>query len=175
MKAAVLIVCSFIFIVLVTYLILNQKVINSYDGPIFSDSKSLSKQLGYYSCDYKPSRDFLILRNCTIPSPSLWSENSQELSHTQVFNKQVNEETSSFNFIIDSLAQCNKALYIAKFPFSVQGLNCIRGLGFVYLAQEEPDTILLRFEQGSPLKGWEEPIQVDSIYYFKVKNAADVP
>lgn len=161
-----------LLIVVVGWFTFSQSISNSYDGPIFSNSRKEAIASGYFSADYIPTKLYIQLKNDSALAPSVWTEDARETRHSNVFFETVQDVFGSYNLIVDSLRRCDTASYNLDFAIQVRALNCIPKLGYIYLIDEEPDSMWFTVKQGSDEEGWANPILVDSILYIKKKKGS---
>lgn len=149
----------------VVYLIINQLVINTYDGATFSNSRNESIKAGYFIADYKPDRDSIKLLKRYIKSPSLWVEKTQRSEHFLVFFSTKEADGNSCNIIIDSARENYSNEYLLALDTWFHVLNAIPKLGYIYQISGVGNTIKVKVQQGSLDSGWKKAIYVDSLIY----------
>lgn len=150
------------------FFVLNQLVINTYEGNVFSDSYEESKKYGYFISDYTVDKDSIQLLNRKIASPKLWIEKAQENYHILLFIGRKRVINNKFNFIIEDKNLCQSPDYSIDPDIIFHYLNCYDSLGKVCLTSYNFDVLKLVVCQGSPDEGYVRPIYVDTITYAKV-------
>jgi hypothetical protein len=166
MKKVVLIISGVVFI----WLLVNQLAINSYDGPVFSESREEAIQSGYFMFDYVPDKDSIRLRNRTMQISRLWAEKGHEIESVMIFFKRKKVSAGRFNIITNVMDRCNSNEYLFDFDIPNRPLNCLKNIGTIYSVPRLPEKINVKVVQGDEKLGWQKKVVVDSIIYSRVRR-----
>ena len=157
-----------ILLVLVgSFLIVNQIVINTYNGSTFSNSLFESKENKYFISSLIPNKDSIQLFNRKIKSPDIWIESAHETSHVLLFWNSKSIKSDEYNIIIENLNPCDSNEFLFDLSSDYRVLNCINELGWIYTTRSNPSFVKLLIKQGSSDVGWEKEVVVDSLSYSK--------
>lgn len=168
-KKGIYVVLCVIGFVVALFFILNQSVINCYDGSSYSKNIEQSKKNKFFISEYCPLYDSISLIGKKIKAPKCWVEKSWNSKHFLLFFQTTEIKSGYCNLIIADTSENQKHEYMYVPDLNGLMITNNNKQGYVLQYPSDINEFIVQVVQPSKEEGWAKEIIVDSVVYVKCK------